>query len=395
MTLGSVTLNSTSLTQDAFIARLDVDGNWIFAQKAGGSGSDDGYSITLGSENNIYYTGYFGSTATFGGNTITVTGSNNAYIATIKNNLLYLLSPNGGENWQVSSLHTSYWSASGYLGNVNIQFSGDNGSNWSNLNSSPVAGATGYYSFTASPTPSTQCLVRVNSINNTSIHDESDAVFTLSTTVFTFVYLTSPVSNALQVGQSYNINWLAAGLSNVNLSYSTNQGQTWITIASGLPAASGTYAWTVPNTPAVSCYIKVSDVTDPAFYDWSDTPFKICSLSIISPNGGEVFNTGSIHQVQWSSSQIALLKLEYSTDSGSNWTVISSSINGEAHVYNWTIPFVSSGEYLLRASDASNSGINDVSDAVFEVISFGLTYPFAAGIKHGKAASCQVLFYLN
>jgi hypothetical protein len=56
---------------DVFIAKLDVEGTWLWAQKAGGSYYDQGYSLCVDSAGNCYATGYFTGTATFGGTTLT------------------------------------------------------------------------------------------------------------------------------------------------------------------------------------------------------------------------------------------------------------------------------------------------------------------------------------
>jgi hypothetical protein len=49
-----------------FVVKLDSTGNWLWAQKAGGTSSDYSYSIAIDSLGNSYITGYFNGTATFG-----------------------------------------------------------------------------------------------------------------------------------------------------------------------------------------------------------------------------------------------------------------------------------------------------------------------------------------
>jgi uncharacterized membrane protein YqhA len=63
---GSGTYNLTSAgTYDIFIQKLDSAGNFIWAKRMGGTGSDYGYSITTDALGNIYTTGYFRGTADF------------------------------------------------------------------------------------------------------------------------------------------------------------------------------------------------------------------------------------------------------------------------------------------------------------------------------------------
>ncbi|MEN7548784.1 SBBP repeat-containing protein [Rapidithrix thailandica] len=51
--------------RDIFIQKLDRDGNFVWAKSMGGSNSNDGQSIALDSEGNIYITGYFTGTTDF------------------------------------------------------------------------------------------------------------------------------------------------------------------------------------------------------------------------------------------------------------------------------------------------------------------------------------------
>ncbi|MBW6514298.1 MAG: T9SS type A sorting domain-containing protein, partial [Candidatus Syntrophosphaera sp.] len=57
---------ASSAYHDICVAKLHPDGNWIWAVSAGGSGSDWGSGICADPDGNCYVTGAFGSAATFG-----------------------------------------------------------------------------------------------------------------------------------------------------------------------------------------------------------------------------------------------------------------------------------------------------------------------------------------
>lgn len=69
---------------DAFIAKYDMDGNYIWAHRMGGVGAlgDNGYDVALDPEGNVYATGAFSGLATFSSTTATLaaTGSSNIFL---------------------------------------------------------------------------------------------------------------------------------------------------------------------------------------------------------------------------------------------------------------------------------------------------------------------------
>ena len=72
--LGTYTLISMG-NEDIFIAKLDAAGNWLWARRAGGTGSDKGYSIAVDSTGNTIVTGTFYWSVAFGAYTLTSTGN--------------------------------------------------------------------------------------------------------------------------------------------------------------------------------------------------------------------------------------------------------------------------------------------------------------------------------
>ncbi len=83
-TFGSTTLNSSG-SYDIFVAKLDGNGNWVWAKKAGGTNSDNGHRIAVDSAGNVYITGLFTGTASFGSSSISSSGGYDVYIAKLNN----------------------------------------------------------------------------------------------------------------------------------------------------------------------------------------------------------------------------------------------------------------------------------------------------------------------
>ncbi|MEB3217989.1 MAG: DUF4114 domain-containing protein, partial [Nostocales cyanobacterium 94392] len=85
VTLGNQTFLSSGDT-DVFITKLDIDGNIEWSQNLGGTLSDTSSSISLDSAGNIYVTGSFEDTVSFGDTTLTSNGESDAFIAKLDNN---------------------------------------------------------------------------------------------------------------------------------------------------------------------------------------------------------------------------------------------------------------------------------------------------------------------
>jgi len=81
-TFGATTLTSTSsVDYDIYVAKIDTDGNWQWAKQAGGSGFDNGNSISVDANGNLYVIGRFSVTATFGATTLTCEGNEDVFVA--------------------------------------------------------------------------------------------------------------------------------------------------------------------------------------------------------------------------------------------------------------------------------------------------------------------------
>jgi hypothetical protein len=85
---GTATFGSTTLTsagnRDVFVAKIDASGSYVWATKAGGTSRDLGYGISTLSDGSALVTGYFQGTATFGSTTLTSAGSDDVFVAKIQ-----------------------------------------------------------------------------------------------------------------------------------------------------------------------------------------------------------------------------------------------------------------------------------------------------------------------
>ena len=91
------------------------------------------------------------------------------------------------------------------------------------------------------------------------------------------------------------------------------------------------------------------------------------NVRLISPNGGDLWQSGSIQQITWWSDEVTNVKLEYSSDNGSIWQTIVENINASAGSYEWTLPEIESFNCLIRITDSDNAENTDTSTKVFTI----------------------------
>jgi len=285
---------------------------------------------------------------------------------------LTLTSPNGGESLTAGASHQITWTSTGTIANVRLEYSLNNGGSWNNIIAS--TGNDGSQNWNIPAVQSITALVRVSDATNSAINDVSNAVFAIVTSGPITLTLLSPNGDEkLTAGSTQPITWASTGsIANVKLEYSLNNGSSWITISTST-ANDGSFDWNVPAVVSLTALVRISDASNSAINDVSDATFSILPLvepliSITSPNGGEIWLVGTTQSVSWTSTgTINEVRLEYSLNNGGTWTTFKDHTPNDGG-FGWTLPLVESSNALVRISDANNSGINDVSDAVFSIV---------------------------
>lgn len=388
ISFGSILLQSSG-GSDFYIAKLDYNGNWLWAKKAGGSNDDSAYGVDTDRSGNCYVTGSFTNIATLGNTTLTSNGYKDVFVSKVGTSFM-LLSPNGGEYWRTGSSQTVYWNTLNDGTLANIYLSVNNGQSWILMNDSPISAGLGRYTFQVPYSSSSQCLVKVANTTYSGWYDQSDNVFFISNNPPESLTLLPPANAGLQAGKIYTVNWQFFGVTYINLYYSLDGGLNWQDIATHLSANTRSFSWTVPLISAGNCYLKIANQTNPVIYDWSDQPFRISKLSIINPNLGGLYQAGSNRDIEWVAEQVSNVKLEFSNNGGSTWDTIVESTPAAVGNTDWLVPSEVSNQCLLRVSDTHDSSINDISEQSFTICSLQVTYPSSVGLKLQSGRSYDI-----
>ena len=326
--------------------------------------------------------------------------SNAAFtIAAVPVPTLTLTAPNGGQNLVVGDVQSITWTSANISGNVMLEYSIDGGTSWTPISASTANDGT--ESWTVPNFLTTLARVRVSSVANSSVNDVSDANFSIVAAPVPTLAMTSPNGGEVwTIGSVKTLTWSSTAVTgNVMLEYSTDGGSNWVTIT-GNTANDGSEPWTVPNAATTQALVRVTSLVSGLVNDTSDATFTIQpapqpSITVTSPNGGEVWEAGSTHAITWTSVNVSgNVKLEYSATGTAPWTTIAASTANDGSE-DWVVPAAGSANGRVRVTAVDNTA-TDTSDADFTVhytggklvapkkVSFGT-------LKLGKTKSVKVV----
>jgi hypothetical protein len=274
-------------------------------------------------------------------------------------------SPNGGEVWYVGQDYNITWTDN-LTGSVEIQLF-KNGDFHSVIDASDPSDGIKTWSIPAGQETGTDYTIRIASADNSNIFDFSDTTFTLAHTVF----VESPNGGeSWQAGSTQTITWSDNLVGNVRIELHKN-GSKYSDIISSAPS-NGSYAWDIPVDieADVNYKVKIISSEDTSIYDYSDNDFEIFagSITVVSPNGGELWRADEVHTIHWTSDITENVKIELFKSGLFHSTITASTTNDGA--YNWQIPFTqeTGSDYQLKISGTSNPNTFDFSDGNFTII---------------------------
>ncbi|MCU7494304.1 MAG: T9SS type A sorting domain-containing protein [Ignavibacteria bacterium] len=174
------------------------------------------------------------------------------------------------------------------------------------------------------------------------------------------VVLTSPRGGEVWPAIStHNISWTSSVVSYVRLDYSTNNGASWTTITSSVPASAGSYSWKVPNTLSVQCKVRIVDTANPGVADTSSNAFEISiavpSAVVLSSPSNNAVSQDTALTLSWNPIPVAATyKVQVSKDQN-----FSSFVLDDSTVTSTSIDLKglsSSTKYFWRVAGKNSSG---------------------------------------
>jgi hypothetical protein len=191
---------------------------------------------------------------------------------------LTVMYPNGGEDLKIGQTATIRWDETDIdPGQVTIYYTTESDMGiWQQI--ATVTTGIKQYSWDVPNIVSAQALILVE---YGAVNDQSDAYFTISLQQVEPIVVLAPNGGEIWTeNETQTIRWIGPeDVSQVQLSYSTDGGTSWKSIASSssIPGMNS-YQWTIPQViPAANntALVKIASIFDPTRFDLSDNPFSI------------------------------------------------------------------------------------------------------------------------
>ncbi|MFC1463161.1 LamG-like jellyroll fold domain-containing protein, partial [Verrucomicrobiota bacterium] len=257
----------------------------------------------------------------------------------------------GAPKWYIGETNILRWGAASGLGSVDIDFSGNDtweGSNVVRLATfSPSLGGQQNNSFIWTNSASDPMLLsetaklRIKSSPASLYTDYSDSDFVMAGAV-----LTSPAEGAkVDQGDTHDVAWKSAGCgANVTIEIQTQAGGPWFVAASNVPNATGwnTYEWSATNNPTDEARLRVTSGSDSRARGLSDT-FTVRGFRFSEPVSDAVWESGN-HNILYTSAGLDAgasgdLYLSFLGQAGPfSYKVNSSPVFLSAGTHMWNIP---------------------------------------------------------
>ncbi len=372
--------------QDAFVTKLDSTGTGlVYSTFLGGAGTDAAVGIVQDADKNAYVGGSTDSSdfPTTAGAFDTSYETSGAFVTKLNptgKGLVYSTFLDGSStdtlkgitlNSSRQAIVTGYTMSSDFPttpGAADVSFGGGNGdafitafsADGASLVYSTFLGGSGFDISHAIAIESTSaCYVTGQTSSDSATFPVTAGAFstTLNGTADAFVaklsiapVLTATAPNGGEhwtLGSTKAITWNAENYAGTVRLVLFKGGSRFGNIATGLPAASGSYSWTVGQTydhgaaPAGSDYHFYLRSADNTLVDRSDFRFSLISpsqLQLTSPNGGENWSKGSSHAITWKAQSgvtgtVRLVLFKNNTKIGQ----ITTGIDVAVKSYTWVV----------------------------------------------------------
>ncbi len=286
---------------------------------------------------------------------------------------LVVTTPNSSSIWETGTSQSIYWNSTGTISDVMIELFKDDVFVTEITPNTPNDGEY-YWTIPSGLDGSGQYQIKIKDASYPSTYSFSEYFEIYKPTIT----ITNPHSESVwEIDASEYISWTSTGsMANVIIELYNNDAFV-MQITPSTPN-DGTYFWAVSSglDGSGQYQIKITDVSDPSVYDFSDY-FEIFkpTITITNPHSESVWEIDASEYINWTSTgPMANVIIELFKDDVFVTEITPNTPNDGA--YSWAVSLVlnGSGQYQIKITDASDPSVYDFSD-YFEITSPASTEP--------------------
>ena len=176
-----------------------------------------------------------------------------------------------------------------------------------------------------------------------------------------FMFTTPSDRHMFKMNESVNLSWEHQNISNINIDFSYD-GNDWITIAENIPTAPGSWTWAGPDQYSKNASIRIRD-TENEYYDFYFDGFETYEqkkLSLLTPVGGDEYESGTKLCVAWDYDGISKVKLECKESNSESWEILERELMTTKRFNVWPLPSGAGNSYDFRLSSEDQTFVEIV-----------------------------------
>ena len=318
-------------------------------------------------------------------------------------NALLLKTPANGQVISGGDYFNISWESSN-VDNIKIEYSSDEGISWTTIISSYPSSAS-KYPWLVPAKPTLKGKIRISDIENSSIASVNPGYFIISEPE---LKLDTDSTTTLVKGNAFRFGWKSKTIEKLNIYYSINGGANYTLIRKGYPALAEAFTWLVPQITGNTIRLKIESADNSAIsiawnapvisnpvssnnkflggsFDGHSAVSNISpKLSLLFPLGKETFAASSNQTIKWDYNNIEFIKIEFSADSGLNWSIINDAYPAYAKKLDWRVP-----------SNITNTGIIRISSVENPILKALNTIPFKIPLKSIALENPENAYYVQ
>lgn len=271
-----------------------------------------------------------------------------------------LTSPLAGSKMNGATANEITWN-SAFIADVKIEFSSNNGQTWEYITETSSANTRSYL-WPATNIISNQCLIKISDVANPDIYSITETTFTLAS-----LNLINPNGGVLYHSSTpVEVNWDSEQVGDLTLSYKSCIDCDWVIVEENIPVEDGSYMWT-PGIATEWCKVMLSETESPELIDESSNFFFIFKLDLTAPQGGESLEGWKQFDITWDSEIIDDVMIEFSSDNGENWDIITDQVSADDSTYQWIIPDIDADQCFVRLTTPGLPEFYSINETPFSI----------------------------